>query len=161
MKEEGREGTTLLCFVPSSVTPPHPERERRGSFYASVARLEGIFSPSFLPSFLRSDREERIPPCSLTLLTAPATTIKFSFRREAIKTERGRSWELCFMIRRSLSVSPLPLPTLFKKPYVLSSLHPSALFSTSPFPFCSQREFRSRSELLKKSVVVVVGKSAA
>ena len=71
MKErEKKEEGALLC-------PLSLERVR-GSFYASVARLEGIFSPSPV----RSDREERIPP-------APATaTIKFSFRREAIKTER-------------------------------------------------------------------------
>ena len=73
MKErEKKEEGALLC-------PLSLERVR-GSFYASVARLEGIFSPSPV----RSDREERIPPAP-----APATaTIKFSFRREAIKTEK-------------------------------------------------------------------------
>ena len=106
----------VLCFVPSV------SREWERKFLCERCQIRRNFLP-----FLWSDREERIPPA-----LAPATaTIKFSFRREAIKTERKEEGDLGnYALWFSLSL--LSPTALFKKPYVCSPAV-SPLHSTSPF----------------------------
>ena len=102
-REGGWRCVALLC--PLSRPSSSSGEQQRGSFYASVARLEGIFSPSLplLPLFDPTVKKE-------FLLAPAATTIKFSFRREAIKTtqrERRRREILGIMLYDSaLSLFP-------------------------------------------------------